>query len=113
MVTVEEYRVESDTMGATFSITDQNFIQEQHQIAIKNCAWTVLNRLEQFIFTHPKLKTIVMMDPDAFIRGKLNIPDDAKLLGSRVNHGFPQALNNVMLQIELAYLTMWPGSATP
>jgi hypothetical protein len=37
-----------------------------------------------------------MLDPDALIRGKLSIPYGSKLLGSRINRGFPRNFRKIM-----------------
>lgn len=93
--------LEEDTMSATFNITDQNWREEVHQNAIKQATYTVLNRLERAI-EYCRTDYILMMDPDALVRGQLNIPEGVKLLGSRVNTGLP-----VELQVHLSRI---PGA---
>ena len=93
--------LEEDTMSATFNITDQNWREEVHQSAIRQATYAVLNRLERAI-EYCQTDYILMMDPDALVRGELNIPEGVKLLGSRVNMGLP-----IELQV---FLSRIPGA---
>jgi hypothetical protein len=94
--------LEEDTMSATFKITgDQvtgNFREEKNQIAIKKCALAVLDRLERAI-EYCKTDYILMLDPDALVRGKLTIPEGVKLLGSRINSGLPEGFKKVLSSV--------------
>ena len=103
--------LEADTMSDTFKITDQNFKEDRHQKAIKNCALAILNRLENSI-AFLKTPYILMMDPDTLVRGKLHIPPDAKLLGSRINHNFPIEYRRILEKVPHAkVINSW--GATP
>lgn len=107
--------LEEDTMSSTFKITgDQitgNFREKENQKAIKNCALSVLDRLERAI-EFCKTDYILMLDPDALVRGKLNIPDGVKLLGSRINSGLPEGFKKVLSSIDGAkVIDCW--GATP
>jgi hypothetical protein len=107
--------LEEDTISATIGITgDQitgNFRETKNQNAIKKCAWSVLDRLERAI-EFCKTDYILMLDPDALVRGKLTIPEGVKLLGSRVNSGLPQGFKNVLSSIDGAkVINCW--GATP
>ena len=93
--------LEEDTMSATFNITDQNWREDVHQSAIRQATYAVLNRLERAI-EYCQTDYILMMDPDALVRGELNIPEGVKLLGSRVNMGLP-----IELQV---FLSRIPGA---
>lgn len=102
-----------DTMG----IRHKNGINvlyktPEYQKEIKNCIYSVLNRMIDFITKNPNLDYIVMMDPDAILRGKLNIPDGVKLLGSKVNKGFPEEYKNVLKKVPGA-LVIDEWGATP
>tara|TARA_R110000851_G_scaffold67262_9_gene152005 strand:+ start:2587 stop:3306 length:720 start_codon:yes stop_codon:yes gene_type:complete len=100
-----------DTMSSTFKITDQNFRDEVHQENMKKCALAVLNRLKGAI-EYCKTDYILMLDPDALVRGELNIPDNVKLLGSRVNSGLPQPFKDVLASVDGAkVINQW--GATP
>ena len=90
--------LEEDTMSSTFNITDQNWREEIHQNAIRHATYAVLNRLEHAI-EYCQTDYILMMDPDALVRGQLNIPEGVKLLGSRVNTGLPVELQVVLSRI--------------
>lgn len=103
--------LEEDTMSSTFNITDQNWREEVHQNAIRQATYAVLNRLERAI-EYCQTDYILMMDPDALVRGKLNIPEGVKLLGSRVNTGLPVELQVVLSRIPGAkVINCW--GATP
>ena len=103
--------LEEDTMSSTFNITDQNWREEIHQNAIRHATYAVLNRLEHAI-EYCQTDYILMMDPDALVRGQLNIPEGVKLLGSRVNTGLPVELQVVLSRIPGAkVINCW--GATP
>lgn len=103
--------LEGDTMSSTFNITDQNWREEVHQNAIRQATYAVLNRLERAI-EYCQTDYILMMDPDALVRGQLNIPEGVKLLGSRVNTGLPIELQVVLSRIPGAkVINCW--GATP
>tara|TARA_R110000868_G_scaffold409778_1_gene696007 strand:- start:2257 stop:2976 length:720 start_codon:yes stop_codon:yes gene_type:complete len=100
-----------DTMGSTFKITDQNFREDNHQENIKKCALAVLNRLKSAI-GYCKTDYILMMDPDALVIGELNIPDNVKLLGSRINIGLPNEYKDILTSVDGAkVINSW--GATP
>lgn len=94
--------LEEDTMSPTFKITGDpvtgNFREEEHQKSIKKCALAVIARLERAI-EYCNTDYILMLDPDALVRGKLTIPEGAKLLGSRINSGLPQGFKDVLSSI--------------
>lgn len=103
--------LEEDTMSSTFNITDQNWREEVHQNVIRQATYAVLNRLERAI-EYCQTDYILMMDPDALVRGQLNIPEGVKLLGSRVNTGLPVELQVVLSRIPGAkVINCW--GATP
>lgn len=103
--------LEEDTMSSTFNITDQNWREEIHQNSIRHATYAVLNRLERAI-EYCQTDYILMMDPDALVRGQLNIPEGVKLLGSRVNTGLPVELQVVLSRIPGAkVINCW--GATP
>ena len=103
--------LEDDTMSATFSVTRENYLKEVHQETNRIAAWAVLDRLERAI-EYCQSEYILMMDPDALIRGTLTIPEGVKLLGSRVNKGFPKGFKDLLSRIEGAkVIDCW--GATP
>lgn len=111
--------LEEDTMSETFKITaghtgcdyiNGNFRQEYYQDVIKKSAFATLSRIEEAIKFF-NTDWMVMMDPDTFVRGKLTIPDDAKLLGTLVNCCFPEDFKNIFKEIEGAkVLERWGAS---
>lgn len=112
--------LEEDTMSETFKITAGrsgcdsirgNFQQKYYQGVIQKCTLAVLNRLEKAI-DYCKTDYILMMDPDTLVRGKLTIPEGAKLLGSRINKGLPQGVKNILARVEGAKIIDCWG-ATP
>lgn len=84
---------------------------KEHQDIIKKCINGTLDRLKMAI-SYCDTDYIVMMDPDALVRGKLTIPKDSTLLGSRINHGLPQTYKDILLNINGAkVIDTW--GATP
>ena len=115
-----KFSFEEDTMSETFNITagsfgndrkNGNYAEDYYQDVIKKCTLAILNRLESAI-NYCKTDYILMMDPDTLVRGKLTIPEGVKLLGSRINHGFPRGLKNLLARVEGAKIIDCWG-ATP
>jgi len=86
---------EQDTMSKTFDINKNNFQTPDYLLVTEVCVRTLLDRLTKAI-EYLGTDYLVMLDPDALIRGKLSIPYGSKLLGSRVNRGFPRSFRKVM-----------------
>ena len=87
--------LEQDTMSKTFEINKNNFQALEYQLVTEVCVKALLDRLTKAI-EHLGTDYVVMLDPDALIRGKLSIPYGSKLLGSRVNRGFPRNFRKIM-----------------
>lgn len=104
--------VEDDTMSKIIShVTDENFLDPFYQELIKKSTYATLNRVVKAI-EYCESDYLIMMDPDAFIRGKLTIPKNVKLLGSRVNTHMPQKVKDVLASLEGAkVIDCW--GATP
>lgn len=112
--------LEEDTMSDTFNITAGttgcdyivgNYREEFYQKAIKKCAYTVLDRIVKSIEYCNYPDWMVMCDPDCLIRGKLNFPENAKILGSRVNCCLPQGYQNLLKSIPGAVpISNWGAS---
>jgi hypothetical protein len=101
---LEDNYLESHVFDDTMSIRHKPGIgvlykHPSYQKEIKKCIYAVLDRLTDFIDKNKTLDYIVMMDPDAILRGKLNISLDAKLLGSKVNKGFPEEYKNILKNV--------------
>lgn len=101
----------TDTLSFNKEITDKNFLEEKFQQHIKNSALTTISRLEECI-NYCNSEYILMMDPDTIVRGKLTIPKQSKLLGSRVNTGLPEQTKKVLKSIDGAKIIDCWG-ATP
>ena len=106
--------LEEDTMSVALHATGDpitgNWREEKYKTAIKKCAFATLDRIERTI-NQCKTDWIVMMDPDTLVRGKLTIPDDAKLLGSLINCCFPQKFQNIFKKVEGAkVIKRWGAS---
>ena len=103
--------LEKDTMSDTFKVTDTNFREAVYQEIIVKSTLATIDRLTRAI-DYCNTDYIVMMDPDALVRGILNIPDGVKLLGSRVNVGLPTGIKTVLASIDGAkVIDCW--GATP
>jgi hypothetical protein len=103
--------LENDTLSFNKEITNKNFLENKFQEQIKNSAASTISRLEQCI-NYCNTEYILMMDPDTIVRGKLNIPKQSRLLGSRVNIGFPEQTKKILKSIDNAkVIDCW--GATP
>ena len=112
--------LEDDTMSETFNITagstgcdyvNGNFRQEHYQNVIKKCAYAVLHRVERAIQYCKEPDWMVMCDPDCLIRGRLNFPDNASILGQRINCCLPEGYKNILKEIEGAIpISRWGAS---
>lgn len=112
--------LDEDTISETFGITagttgcdyvNGNYRQEKYQKAIIKCAYAVLNRMEKAIEYCEYPDWMVMCDPDCLIRGELNFPPEAKLLGQRSNCCLPIGYRNILKNIEGAIqISKWGAS---
>lgn len=75
---------EEDTMSGYLNIQSHDYLSPKDQFSIKKASLAVIERLSRSI---PYLDSeyILMMDPDAIVRGPLTIPENASLLGCRIN----------------------------
>lgn len=87
--------LEQDTMSKTFEINKNNFQALEYKLVTVACVKALLDRLAKAI-QYLGTDYVVMLDPDTLIRGKLSIPSGSKLLGSRVNRGFPRNFRKIM-----------------
>lgn len=86
-----------DTMYFIKEVTDQNFLEPHFQEKILFATRSFLNRVKQAI-EYCQSDYLLLMDPDTLVRGPLSIPQEAKLLGSRINLGLPTALRMILTQ---------------
>lgn len=103
---------EEDTLSKCFQIQPYNFLQPENQQAIRKAAWAVLDRLNRAI-EYLQTDYVIMLDPDAVVRGPLTIPQGVGLLGSRVNtNAFVlSGLSDVLVKYGGIRLAAW--GATP
>ena len=101
-----------DTMSDYLGITFENYLSDKDQNSIRKASLAVINRLMES-FDYLDSEYVLMMDPDAIVRGELNIPHKVGLLGCRINtHIWAiEKLNNVLLQNGGVKITAW--GATP
>jgi hypothetical protein len=90
------YKVD-DTMGSVLGINDQNFRTEKNQKNIKIATLAVIERVSKAI-EYFDSEYILQHCPDSLIRGKLTIPENTGLLGSRVNQYFSDDVNKVLIK---------------
>ena len=109
--------LEEDTQSSTFKITGGtdgtggNFREENHQKNIKKCVYALLDRIERSITYCNNPDWMVMCDPDCLIRGQLNFPEGAKLLGTRLNCCLPKGYQDILNDIDDAIpISRWGAS---
>ena len=104
--------VENDSRGFIPFIEEKTFRDDENQEKIKTSILTFLDRVERAI-DYCNKDLLLVMEPDVLVRGKLNFfPDDAHLLGSRVNVGLSDELRNVVKsQVGAIDVNCW--GATP
>lgn len=93
-----KFSMEEDTVSPLKKIGGENFLEQEHQLSIKKGMAATIDRLERGIEYCNNPEWICMLDPDVLIRGKLTYPENAKLLGSRINCSWntPKALEQFM-----------------
>ena len=86
-----------DTLSNVLPITEANYTSGENQRNIVRATKEILKRIVAAI---PFLNSefILLHCPDTIIRGKLNIPDDAIFLGSKVNKNFPKSISDILVQ---------------
>jgi hypothetical protein len=101
-----------DTLTGAFTITVNNFRLPEKQAIMKKAAEAVINRLTHAI-EYFDSEYVIMLDPDAIVRGHLNIPDGVGLLGTRglKNPSLLFQMNEVLKKHGGKEMTAW--GATP
>ena len=74
------------------------FQSDTIQEYIKTAVNIFLDRVIQAI-EFCKSDYLILLDPDALVRGKLNIPSNAALLGSLFNKGVPESFKSVLQDV--------------
>lgn len=103
---------EADTMSKYLGFTFNGYKPETDFPIVREAALAVINRIEESI-DFCDCEYLLMMDPDAIVRGELNIPEGSSLLGCRANtHIWAiEKMNNVLEKNSGIRLSAW--GATP
>jgi hypothetical protein len=87
--------LEEDSRGIIPKIPSDSFREEQYQIQIKKSILTLILRIERAI-EYCNKEYMLIMEPDILVRGIISIPQDSKLLGSRINKGLSEELKLIL-----------------
>lgn len=90
--------LEEDSRTIIPQIRRENFKEEYYQNLIKKSIITFLSRIERAI-NFCQSEYILIMEPDILVRGVINIPENSKLLGSKINSGLSIELKNILKSI--------------
>lgn len=93
--------LEKDTRGKLPSIRDHNYMTPENQEYMIHSIHAFLDRVKRAI-EFCNCKHLLIMEPDVLVRGVLNIPENSKLLGSRINVGITNDYKN--------FLNEFPGA---
>jgi len=90
--------MEEDTVSNIKKINESNFLEEEHQLVTKKGMAATIDRLQRGLKDCGYPEWVCIIDPDVLIRGKISYPDNAKLLGTRINYAWyrPQWLDGFM-----------------
>ncbi len=80
--------LEEDTVSDTKKVDGDNFVEPEHQHTIKKGMAATISRLERGIEFCENPEWICMTEPDVLIRGRVSHPENAKLIGTRVNYSW-------------------------
>ena len=83
-----KFSMEEDTVSGTKRCNGDNFLDPELQQIIKKGMAATLDRAERGIEFCGNPEWICMTEPDVLIRGKISHPENAKLLGTRVNESW-------------------------
>tara|TARA_Y100001968_G_scaffold283587_1_gene282333 strand:- start:1884 stop:2846 length:963 start_codon:yes stop_codon:yes gene_type:complete len=108
----------NDTVSPLKKINSSNFLEKNHQDNLKIGMKATIDRLIEGIKYCEYPKWFCMTEPDVLIRGKITHPENAKLLGSRVNYAWYKKewiksfieINKVLQKIEGSIPLMRWGS---
>ena len=102
------FSMEEDTVSNIKKINENNFLEEEHQLVTKNGMAATIDRLKRGLEFCEYPEWFCMTEPDVLIRGKISAPENASLLGTRLNHawwvsswlvGF-KGINELISQVE-------------
>lgn len=86
-----------DTLSSVLGITENSYLIDQNQKNIIRATEEILKRIEHSL-NFLDSEYILLHCPDTLIRGKLTIPEDSYLLGSRVNMFSWESVNQLLIQ---------------
>ena len=69
-------------------INENNFLKEEHQITQRKNIAATIDRLQRGLEYCGYPEWFCMTEPDVLIRGSISHPENAKLLGTRLNHAW-------------------------
>lgn len=81
-----KFSMEEDTVSAIKNINESNFREPEHQATTKKGMDATVRRLQEGLEYCGYPEWFCMTEPDVLIRGKISHPENAKLLGTRLNH---------------------------
>ena len=94
-----ETLVEEDSRGClTWMQLDPNndaYLDDENQRKMVNSMEVFIDRTSRAI-EYCDCEHLFVMEPDILVRGKMNIPEGAKLLGSRINNGLHSTLGEYL-----------------
>jgi len=103
--------LEEDSRGFIPFLTQENFRLKDNQKKIIDSVKIFLGRVKRSIDHNQKEYTLIM-EPDVLVRGLLSFPNNAHLLGSRINSGLSSELRRTVLSVNNAIdVNTW--GATP
>ena len=82
------FSMEEDTVSNIKKINESNFLQEEHQKVTKKGMAATIDRLQRGLEFCEYPEWFCMTEPDVLIRGSISHPENAKLLGTRLNHAW-------------------------
>jgi len=103
-----KFSMQEDTVSPIKKINSSNFLEPEHQAVTKRGMSATIRRLKEGLEFCNYPEWFCMTEPDVLIRGKISHPENAKLLGTRLNHawylnewidGFI-GINNLISQVE-------------
>ena len=109
-----------DTVGEYLKMNFNNFTEPHNQKSIKKNISAMLERVNKGIEYCGNPEWTFMTEPDVLLRGKFSVPENAKLLGTRLNYAWDLPirieqyvkLNEILCQIDSS-IPMFRWGAVP
>tara|TARA_B100000902_G_C27279515_1_gene900865 strand:+ start:1063 stop:1965 length:903 start_codon:yes stop_codon:yes gene_type:complete len=83
-----KFEMGEDTVGPHIDTTFNNFTEPSKQAISKKIIATMIERVQKGIEYCENPDWIFMTEPDVLLRGKFSVPENAKLLGTRLNYAW-------------------------